>query len=158
MRRRLFGVFNSIDDAKSALGQIKKESWNQTKFMVIVGDPDIKPVKESKAHFEVASENFLNGNHHPESGRRIDHIWPGLKEKELTGVGTVNVGYSTAAEGNNEPSLEQKLSEIDIQVVEREISANKIVAFIEVEEHFLPKLRLIMDTNGAELVEPFHPE
>lgn len=152
MRRRLFGVFSSIDDAKNALGQIKKESWNQTEFIVIVGDPDTIRAKENKAHFEMAVENFLNGNH-PESERRINHIWPGLKEMELTGVGTVNVGYIEAAEGNNEPMLDQKLSETDIQVVKREISTNKIVALIEVDEQFLPKLRLIMDTNGAELIE-----
>jgi hypothetical protein len=152
MRRRLFGVFNSIDDAKHALGQIKKEGWNQTRFMVIVGETDANRMNEGKAHFEMAGENFLNNNH-PETGTGINRVWPGLKEMELTGVGTVNVGYSIPVEENNEAAINQKLSETDIQVVEREIFANKIVALIEVEEQFLPKLRLIMDTNGAELLE-----
>lgn len=152
MKRRLFGVFNSIDDAKNALGQIKKESWNQTEFMVIVGEPDVNRGDDSKAHFEMAVENFLSNNH-PEPGRRMDHIWPGLKEMQLAGIGTVNVGYSIPVEGNNEAALDRKLNETEIQLVEREILANKIVALIEVEELYLPKLRLIMDTNSARLME-----
>lgn len=152
MRRILFGVFNSIDDAKHALGQIKKESWNQTEFMVIVGEPDANRSDENKAHFEMAGENFLNNNQ-PETGPRINRVWPGLKMMEMAGVGTVNVGYSLPVEGNTKAVMDRKLSERDIQVVEREISAHKIVALIEVDEQFLPKLRLIMDTNGAELVE-----
>jgi hypothetical protein len=157
MRRRLLGVFNSIDDAKHALGQIKKESWNQAEFVVIVGEPDGNRRKEGNNHFEMAVENFITGKP-PETGRWINHIWPGLKEVELAGVGTVNVGYSAIAEEIPEPSWDRRFSETDIQVMEREISANKIVALIEVEEQFLPKLRLIMDTNGAELIEQNQPQ
>lgn len=152
MKRRLLGVFNSIDDAKHALGQIKKEGWNQTQFMVIVGEPDANRDNQRKTHFEIAGENFLENNH-PATGSGINRVWPGLKEMELAGVGTVNVGYNIPVEESNESAMNQQLSETDIQVVEREIFANKIVALIEVEEQFIPKLRFIMDTNGAELLE-----
>jgi hypothetical protein len=152
MRRRLFGVFNSIDEAKNTLGQIKKESWNQTEIMVIVREPDGNREIETEGHYEMAGENFLS-DPSPETGRRIDRLWPGFKEMELAGIGSVNIGYSTPVEGNNEPAIVQQLNEKNIQVVEREISGHKVVALIEAEEQFLPKLRFIMDANGAELLE-----
>lgn len=158
MKRKLFGVFNSVDDAKNVLGLIKKESWNQAELMVIMGEragADHNGAKKSNPNFEAAAENFLTNNS-PASARQINHIWPGLKDVEIAGIGIVKIGYSAPAEANNESIINQKLgelNEIDIKAVEREIAAKKIVAYLEIEEQFLPKLRLIMASNGAELKE-----
>lgn len=152
MRRRLLGVFNSIDDAKHTLGQIKKESWNQTEFMVIIGEPGDRG-HEMKTHYEMAEENFLSTDK-SETGRRNHRLpWPGLQEMELAGIGAVNVGFSIPPEGPNQVAVDKIFSETDKKFVKREISSQRVVAFIETEEQFLPKLRLIMETNGAELVE-----
>ena len=106
----------------------------------------------------MAEENFL-ANPDTEAGRLKDHFkdrrfWPGLKEMELPGVGTVNVGYGISPEGKNQPALADFFSETDRNFVKREISYHKVVAFMEVEERFLAKLRYIMDTHDALLVEP----
>jgi len=152
MKRKLFGVFNSVGDAKNALGLIKKESWNQAELMVIMGEPELNRVKENNPDFEAADANFL-ANNSPIADRQINQIWPGLKDVKLAGVGTVKIGYNAQAEANNEFALNQKLSETDLKLVGQEIASKKIIAYIEIEEQFLPKLKLIMAANGAELRE-----
>lgn len=154
MKRSMVGVFNSINDAKNTLGQIKKESWNQTEFLVIVGEPVGNSENETETYYEMAGENFLT-NPDPAPGRPISRrFWPGLREMELAGFGTVNVGFSNPPEGPKEPELDKIFGgENHRRFLEREIAAHKVLAFIEVEEEFLGKLRYIMDTHGAQLLE-----
>jgi hypothetical protein len=148
MKRRIIGIFNSISDAKNALGQIKKESWNQTELIVIIGEKNENRIMENKIFSEMATENFLEN---PGTEPHMSVLWPGLKEEQLSGIGTVRIGHSSPDQERDLASLPQKLSETDLDFIGRELAAQKIVTLIEVEEQFLPKLRFIMAINSAEL-------
>ncbi len=147
MKRRIIGIFSSIGDAKNALGQIKKESWNQTELTVIIQDKNENRNPEDKTHMEIATENFLE-NQGAGSGPNI--LWPGLKEEQLSGIGTVKIGYSSPNRKHGIVLASQNLSEAELDFIGQKLVAQKVVVLIEVEDQFLPKLRFIMATNGAE--------
>ncbi len=154
MKQRILGVFHNIDDAKSALGQIKKESMNQAELTVIIGDRFHIRTRESQTLFETAAEDFADQNlGSRDSESRIDHFWPGLKEEQLLGIGVVKVGHNSPDPNDVQSAWRQKLTETALQIIGAEIAAKKIITFIEFDPRFLPKLRFIMETNGAELKE-----
>ena len=148
MKQRLIGIFNNIGDAKNALGQIKKESWNQTELTVIVKGKNVKQYMENNGTMEIAAKNFIE-NPVVETGLPI--FWPGLKEEWLPGIGTVKIGYNSTGNQDRAP-LPFKFGDMDLDFIKTKLAADKVVAVIETENLNLPKLRYIMEINGAELI------
>lgn len=149
MRQRLFGIFSSIDDAKAAAGQIKKESWNLADLTIIYSNQEhenLSHPNRNEDDYELAAENFLED---PE--REPPPVWPGLKEEYLEGIGPVRIGSQT-----NQESLPGKIVRLagsDLPAIEREIQSQKVVAMIEVEPEVFRKVRHILEKSGAEILE-----
>jgi hypothetical protein len=147
MKQKIYGIFSNIDDAKQALGSIKKELLNLADLTIIFSDDQEPHVSRRRNNFEFATEYFI------ESSQRSTLIWPGLKEEDLSGVGKIQIGSNHSSELNSSPSSQiSNLADEDLGIIEREIKTNKVVAIIEAEPELLPKLRLILESNGAEII------
>jgi hypothetical protein len=145
MKEKLFGVFSNIDDAKSALGQIKMESWNRADLTVLFSGQKIDKERRED-DFELAAEYFLN-----DSQRTPPPIWPGFREENIHGIGKVQIGSSYPVEKESLPGKIEELAGGELETIGREISSQKVVTIIEVEPEIMPKVRFILEKNGAEV-------
>ena len=143
MKKKFYGVFQSIDDAKEALGRIKKESLNLVDLTVIYLEPHQTKKEGEELHFETAVEDFVENN-------RLDVLkWPGLHQLELEGFGKINIGMSNSRNAAEKKLFDRKAFE----AVEPEIENHKIVALIEVEPHVAGKVRYVLESIGADIIE-----
>lgn len=148
MREKLYGIFLNIDDAKSASGKIKKESFNQTDLTIIIPILDLNQTNDQKNDVEFAKE--LVGDHFQQN-HSVD--WPGMQEDYLAGVGKVQIGSSLPSLAQNDNlSPKYRIEEEDMGVIQTEILAKKIVTIVKVEPELLPQIRLIMESCGADLL------
>lgn len=151
MRQRLFGIFSSIDDAKAAAGQIKKESWNQADLTIVYSNQEhanLSHPNRNEDDFELAAENFLE-----DLDREPPPVWPGLKEDYLEGIGPVRIGASNQTGQESLPGKIARLAGGDLPAIEREIQSQKVVALIEAEPEVFRKVRHILEKSGAEILE-----
>lgn len=140
MREAMYGVFNQIGDARSALGQVKKASWNRTRISVIYPEM-VETGSKENSRLEMAAEGFIEDNQ-----PKAREEWPGLKTGYLDGVGSVKYGSMTGETDlmstvrNGENGLQQALS------------AGKVVAIVEVDPEAAREVRLIFDSCGGTVV------
>ena len=148
MRQKIYGIFTNVDDAKQAFGSIKKESLNQTDLTIVFANGQETHADHRKDNYEFATEYFI------ESSRNAPTSWPGLKEESLFGIGKIQIGFNnpTKIDDPSELTRSLPLAEADLGIIEREIKANKVVTIIEAEPELVPKLRLILESNGAEII------
>ncbi|HBF36520.1 MAG TPA: hypothetical protein DDW50_04285 [Firmicutes bacterium] len=143
MRRKLYGIFSNIDDAKQALGNIKKESLNLADLTVIFADNGEVRDRKREFDFEVSSENL------GKPPQDMNRLWPGLQSQNLFGIGKIQIGSSLNHQLHNSSELNLHLDESDLAVIGPQVKANKVAAIIETEVDLLPKLRFILESNGA---------
>jgi hypothetical protein len=148
MRQKIYGIFSNVNDAKQAFGSIKKESLNQADLTIVFANDQETKANHRKDNYEFATEYFI------ETPRNSPPSWPGLKEESLSGIGKIQIGFNIPTKSGNpsEPITSMQLAEGDLGIIEREIKAHKVVTIIEAEPEFVPKLRLILESNGAEII------
>ncbi len=143
MRSKLYGIFSNIDDAKQALGNIKKESLNLADLTVIFADDSEAFERKRDSKFEFGNENF--GEQTP----KINRSWPGLQSQNLFGIGKIQIGSSQYHKGEDSQKQKLHLDESDLAIIGPQVKANKVAAIIESEVDLLPKLRFILESSGA---------
>ncbi len=141
MRQRIFGIFSNTEDSRNVLGRVKKESWNRAEITLVIPEPTVKQPR-NEDHFELGSEFFLDRKDQPISS------WPGLQASYLEGAGNIRVG--TTARQHPPGILEPLGPELDL--LQREVRNQKIVALIDVEPELIPRIRVILESKGAEII------
>jgi hypothetical protein len=141
VRQRIFGIFSSPEDSRNALGRVKKESWNRAEITVVIPEPNAKHSRTDD-RFELGAEFFLDRKEQPVS------TWPGLQASYLEGAGNIKVG-TTALQ--HPPGILEPLGS-GLDLVQREIQNQKIVAIIDVEPELIPRIRVILESKGAEII------
>lgn len=140
MRQKLIGVFRNIDDAKGALGLVKRENFNRAELTVICSE-ELLHLKKQGQNFEMAAENFI--------GDQTDSaklIWPGLQTKDLVSVGSVRIGSTQVI-----PQLKTDLGleEQDLKRIENAIQHQKVVAVIEADTEEIANIRALLASRGG---------
>ena len=139
--RTIYATFERIENAKAAVGRAKKESWDQAVFTII--SPGKPLVNDDANLFEFGDEAFLD---HPELPDGFQ--WPALQEHEIDGIGRVKMAVSF------KPGPGQKLrdqSKINRELIKAGLKENKITAIIEADEEIVPKIEMILMSEGAEI-------
>ncbi len=142
MRQRIYGLFNNIEDARNALGRIKKESWRRADLSIILPADSERPQENS---MEFAADFSEKRPGSPWSD------WPGLQQEYWEEVGNVRVGSTLGDASNPTPSIRENLAGKALQFVQRGIRDSKVVTIIDFEPELLYKLRFILESKGAEL-------
>jgi hypothetical protein len=142
MRRKIYGIFSNIDDAKQALGNIKKESLNLADLTVVFADNSgTLDRKKRESDFEFADDYGET--------TQMNRSWPGLQSQNLYGIGKIQIGSSQYQQSETSPKPLQCLDENDLAIIGPQLKANRVAAIIESDIDLLPKLRFILESNGA---------
>lgn len=139
MQNRIYASFTHLNTAKKVLGRIKKNSWNRADLSVIYADPSEPRTEDSK--YEMAVEGFIENNLPKNPNSR----WPGLKTAYLDGVGAVNYA---SPDGKG---LAEIIADHPSELV-NELASAKTVAVIDTDPELVPELRMILESNGAEII------
>lgn len=140
MQNRVYATFNQLNSAKAALGQIKKSSWNKADLSVIYADQPLFGQDDNR--YEIAVEGFIEHNL-----KKNPEKWPGLKTAYLEGVGVIHY----ASEHGEELASIISNRDSDHWLID-ELASAKIVAVIDTEPEKAPKLRLILENSGADVI------
>jgi len=139
VREAIYGVFQQIEDARSALGQVKKASWNRAWVSVIY--PESKEADPGNLRWETAAEGFIGDN-----SSKTKERWSGLKTGYLDGVGSVK--YGSLAGGADLISTVKNRG----NGLQQALSDGKVVAIVEAEPEAMDEVRLILENCGAALL------
>ncbi len=134
--RRIVGVFTHVDDARNALGRIKKAGWDQTEISVFIKQPARDFSNEFADDFSM-ERNIKQ--------RRLH--WEGLKQETITEIGLVQIG-ATNRQNSFDPSeiLKNYANAIPYQL------QKSVVGIIEVADELTDEVYTILDSKGADIV------
>ncbi|NLY75616.1 MAG: hypothetical protein GX075_09960 [Firmicutes bacterium] len=138
---RIYASFERLENAKAAVGRIKKASWNRAEIVVLASsEPGVDP---GAARYEFADEHFLDS---PVTRRETQ--WPVLKEQEIEGLGKVFLAASFRPDDvnryNHWPAVNPELTAADLK-------KNRVVAIMEVAAELSGKIKTILQSEGAEI-------
>jgi hypothetical protein len=153
MRQKIYGIFSNVNDAKQAFGSIKKTSFNQADLTIIFADNQEKhDTQGGGGNYEFAVEYFRESVQ--DIARKYNNTWPGIQTKDLAGIGKIQIGSSNIQKmtGIIEHDGIVKPSGDDLEIVAEQVKAKRIVAIIEAESELVPQVRLILESNGAEIL------
>jgi hypothetical protein len=142
MRSKLYGIFSNIDDARQALGNIKKESLNLADLTVVFADNS-----ETLDHRRESDLEFARDLGDP--ALKSNRVWPGLQSQNLSGIGKIKIGSSQPWPHAKSPKGPLRLDEDDLAVIGPQIKANRVAAIVECDVDLLPKLRFLLESQGA---------
>lgn len=142
-KKLLIGVFENMTDAKNALGRIKKATWNRADLALIVPQKSHRGMS-GDVDLELASESFLDL---PHQGHLP--LQSGLRPQTISGVGEVLIG-----QGRNNGLVPQglNLSQPEFERIQQSLQEHRLLAVIKADPGVLPKLRLILETSGANIL------
>ncbi len=134
--RRIVGVFTHVDDARNALGRIKKECWDKSEISVLIKQPS------REFSYEFAEEFSMERN---KEQRRLH--WEGLKQETIADIGMVQIGVT-----NRQNSLDpSEILKNYTNTVPYQLQKN-VVGIIEVADELSDKVYTILDSKGADIV------
>lgn len=134
--RRIVGVFSNVNDARNALGRIKKESWNRAEISVLIKQPS----PETSYEF---GEDFSR-----QQRQRRKVMWSGLKQEFIDGVGMVQIGSTNGQRRQDHYAFLKKITGAVPYNLDQ-----KIVGIIEVEDDLVESIYTILNSKGADIVE-----
>lgn len=154
MRQKIYSVFSNVDDAKQALGSIKKASLNQADLTVVFAEDQENPEMQDKNNYEFGAEHFGSPFRDAADTFKHNNVWPGLQTEKLAGVGKIHIGSSNirTISGFMDHDHPIGLAGDDLDVITKQVKANKVVAVIDAEVELIPRVRLILETHGAEIL------
>lgn len=152
MRQKIYGIFSNVNDAKQAFGSIKKTSFNQADLTIVFADNQEKHDTQGGGNYEFAVEHFRES--FQDIAQKYNNTWPGVQTKDLAGIGKIQIGSSNIQKmaGIIEHNDVVKPSGDDLEIVTAQVKAKRIVAIIEAESELIPQVRLILESNGAEIL------
>lgn len=134
MAETIYGVFNTLSEARFILGLIKKASWNKADLAVVYR------ADEPSGNYEIAAEDFLSQRSSVNA-----RSWPGLKSGYLAGIGGVRFGSS----GNVAVCLEKDGQYWEC--LKKELSENRIIVIIEARPEVTSLIRQLLTDTGNEI-------
>jgi hypothetical protein len=137
----MVAFFTNISDAKIALGQLKKEYWNQANLAAVYAIPVQSDFERNR--YEFAMEEFGMPLNDSES------LWPGVKESEISDGGKVCLG---ATPGSYDAVI--KLLESDTSI--KDELPGKVITILDTEPENHPRFRLVLESNGGEVILDRH--
>lgn len=137
--KKIYAAFERVENAKAAVGRIKKETWNRAGMSVIL--PEKRNLNNEEHSFEFGHEHFLDT---PYSQENSD--WPALHEHEFDGIGKVKMAVNHKPY-SGEVSEGVKISK---ELVIDGLKKNKVVALIETEDEIVSKIEKILESEGAD--------
>lgn len=140
--KRIYAAFERIENAKAAVGRIKKETWNQADLAIILSEETT--VNSGDNRFEFGDEHFLDSPY-----SRNYSKWPSLQDKEIDGIGRVKMAISFKP--HTGPDSREVTDIIDKELLADNLKKNKIMAIIETEDDITPKIETILESEGAEV-------
>lgn len=152
MRQKIYGIFSNVDDAKQAFGRIKKASLNQADLTIVFADNRENHVTKGNNNYEFAAENF--GESLKDTAHTRTSIWPGLQTENLSGIGKIQIGSSNNQKIADSVDHDRAIQLVgdDLAIIAQQVKANKVVTIIEAEAELVPQVRLILESNGAEII------
>lgn len=137
--KKIYAAFERVENAKAAVGRIKKECWNRAGLSVIV--PEKLNANNEENRYEFGHEHFLDTPYSLEYSE-----WPALQEREFDGVGKVKMGV------NHKPFSGEASEEVKInkELVIDGLKKNKVVTLIETEDELTSKIETILESEGAD--------
>lgn len=142
--KRVFATFERIENAKAAVGRVKKEAWNQADFAIIISGESAFNVSGDD-RFEFGDEHFLDSPY-----SRNYSKWPSLQDKEIEGIGRVKMAVSFKQHTGSDLSEETVM--IDKELAADNLKKKKVIAIIETEDDIIPKIETILESEGAEVI------
>ncbi len=140
--KKIYAAFQRIENAKAAVGRVKKESWNQAGLTVIFpGEP---MVKTDDNRFEFGDEYFLDSLH---SRKRSE--WPALQDKEIDGIGKVKMAVSYKPD--NSSPLREDPDGMNRELIASGLKKSKVMVIIEADDEISSKITAILESEGAEI-------
>ncbi len=147
MREKIFGFFANIDDAKSAIGSIKKENFNQAELTVIFAEDNQNKKANNSANYEFATESFLQS-----SPDRSIINWPGIKKQKIAGVGEIQIGLNKTIDSFDNTQISIGMNGEDLSIVQQGLKENKVITIIEAEPNILSRAKAVLERHGAEII------
>lgn len=140
--KKIYAAFERVENAKAAVGRVKKESWNRAGLVIIfpgesIADPD-------NNRFEFGNEYFLDTPY----SRKISE-WPALQDKEIDGIGKVRMAVSFKPDTS--PDISEDSLTINKELIASSLKKNKVVAIIESDDEIVSKIESILESEGAEI-------
>ncbi len=141
--KTIYAAFERVENAKSAVGRVKKESWNQAGLMVI--SPGTESMTENDANqFEFGNEHFLETPY----SRKISE-WPALQDNEINGIGKVKMAVNLKPEAVRKESQEPIM--MNKELIADGLKKNKVIAIIEADDEIISKIETILESEGADI-------
>jgi hypothetical protein len=136
-------MFTNIEDARNALGRIKKESWHRADLTVIL--PEGSPESSNNDSMELAAEFAAQD-------RDEKRDWSGLRRDYWDGLGKIRYGTTFRRQPGKNQVLPETLAGQALQIVQQGIKDSKVVTIIDFEPELRAKLRVILESRGAEVL------
>ncbi|HOJ78099.1 MAG TPA: hypothetical protein PLZ08_07095 [Bacillota bacterium] len=130
--RKIYGIFQNLNDAKIAIGKIKVTAWNRARITLIC--PETNQDTQDN-YYEFGCANFI-ANTMP-----VLSNWNGFKEQEIPGVGKVKVA-----------TIDHRINQHDLSFLRRAISEQKVSVVIEVEPELSDKVHYLLENQGADVL------
>lgn len=130
--RKIYGIFQNLNDAKIAIGKVKVTAWNRARITLIY--PESSQDAEDN-YYEFGSANFI-ANTIP-----VSPTWNGLKVQEIPGIGKVKIA-----------TIDHQINQHDLTFLQRSISEQKVSVVIEVEPELSEKVHYLLENQGADVL------
>jgi hypothetical protein len=137
--KKIYAAFERVENAKAAVGRVKKECWNRAGLSVIV--PEKLQANNDEHRYEFGHEHFLDTPYSREKSN-----WPALNDHEFDGIGKVKMA------ANHKPYSGEASEGVTINkdLVIDGLKKNKVVALIETEDEIVSKIETILESEGAD--------
>ncbi len=151
MRPRIIAAFPSLTDARVALGMIKKADLKADLTVLYALNADCERENRIKEDYELGEELIpLTTEITPQP------VWSGLNEENVAKLGRVQMGTNRAfrplKKGIRTPA-QYGLTTSDLHLIQGELRQNKVIGVAEIAPETLARVRMILESNGAEILE-----
>jgi len=151
MRSRIIVAFPKIMDARLALGLIKKTDLSADLTVLYAPNAGRQKSNNFEPDYEFGAELLPL-----ETQTDPTPVWSGLNEETLGTLGKVKVGsnqsFHPMKNGIRTP-IQYGLTASDLHLIQGELRQNKVIGVIEITPESFSKVRLILESNGAEILE-----
>ncbi len=139
--KRIYAAFERVENARAAVGRVKKESWNRAGLVVILPG---EPITANDNHYEFGDEHFLDTPY-----SRKNTVWPVLQDKEVDGIGIVKIAVSLKPDADS--SLSEESVVTNKEIIAEDLKNNKVITIIEAEDEIVSQIEIILESEGAEI-------
>lgn len=140
--KEIYAAFERVENAKAAVGRVKKESWNRAGLVVIF--PGESMDKTDDKRFEFGNESFLDTPYSKKNSQ-----WPALQDKEIDEIGKVKMAVSFKPDTSTE--IITDYGSMNKELIASGIKKNKVVVIIEADDEIVSQIETILESEGGEI-------